>query len=264
MSMSLSLYFVILGKSLPCDVYFLICEDVYALQQGILISLTRVIGKGVLRDLSSSLPVQETQENQEAAAQFVRGRDSAWLTGSLGGEGDPFRLTGSEGSWQEFPFPETGTYICKLSSHVTARALRGKRRASGAFVQTPLSPLFLSLSEVLPVVTCTCIVPPMRWQYIILPKVIPYNFTSTVMSQDFSNRFIAKLDILGINITPSLSLLSASFFQSPSMAFLAINFIFLLSFYIIFYIFCISFLFLLMQNCFIIPLILAVFFHPEL
>lgn len=84
------------------------------------------------------------------------------------------------------------------------------------------------------------------------------------MSQDYTNRFIDKLGILGISITPSLSLLSASFLQPPSIAFLAIKFIFLLSFYIIFYIFLISFLFLLMQNGFIIPLILAVFFHPEL
>lgn len=83
------------------------------------------------------------------------------------------------------------------------------------------------------------------------------------MSQDYTNRFIDKLGILGISITPSLSLLSASFLQPPSIAFLAIKFIFLLSFYIIFYIFLI-FLFLLMQNGFIIPLILAVFFHPEL
>lgn len=55
-----SLYFGILGKPLPCEVYFIICEDVYALQQGILISLTGVIGRGILRDLRSSLPVQET------------------------------------------------------------------------------------------------------------------------------------------------------------------------------------------------------------
>lgn len=194
----------------------------------------------------------------------MRGRDPAWLTGSLGREGDPFRLTGSKGSWQKFTFPETGTYICKLSSHVSANALGRKRRASGTLVQTPLSPFFLSVSEVLQVVMCTCIEPPMRWQYIILPKVIPYNFTSTLMSQDYTNRFIDKLGILGISITPSLSLLSASFLQPPSIAFLAIKFIFLLSFYIIFYIFLISILFLLMQNCFIIPLILAVFFYPEL
>lgn len=98
-------------------------------------------------------------------------------------------------------------------------------------------PLFLSLSEVLPVVTCTWIVPPMRWQYIVPPEAIPYNFTSTLMSQDFTNRFIPRLDIFRINITQSLSLLSAASFQSPSVAFLAIYFIFLLSFYIIFYIF---------------------------
>lgn len=105
----------------------------------------------------------------------------------------------------------------------------------------PLSPLFLSLSKVLPVVTCTCIVPPMGQQYIILPKVSHYNFTSASMRLNFTNRLIAKLDILGISITPSLSLLSALLFQSPSITFLTINFIFLLSFCAIIYIFCISF-----------------------
>lgn len=54
------LYFVTLGKPLTFEVYFLICEDVYTLQQGIFISLTGVIGRGIFRDLSSSLPIQET------------------------------------------------------------------------------------------------------------------------------------------------------------------------------------------------------------
>lgn len=61
------------------------------------------------------------------------------------------------------------------------------------------------------------------------------------MRLNFSNGFITKFDILGISITPSLSLLSAPLFQSPSITLLAINFIFLLSFYTIIYIFCISF-----------------------
>lgn len=61
------------------------------------------------------------------------------------------------------------------------------------------------------------------------------------MRLNFTNRFIAKFDALGISISPSLSLLSAPLFQSPSITFLAINLIFLLLFYTIIYIFCISF-----------------------
>lgn len=61
------------------------------------------------------------------------------------------------------------------------------------------------------------------------------------MRLNFTNRFIAKLDILGISISPSLFLLSALLFQASSITLLAINSIILLSFYTIIYIFCISF-----------------------
>lgn len=204
--------------------------------QGILPLMAGVTGRGILRDLSQS----KRHKNMRQPL-LMRGRDLVWLTGSLGEERDPFRLTGHKGTWQAFRFPETGTYICKFSPHAAVSVLEGKRRTLGVLIQTPLSPPFLSLRKVLPVVTRTCIVPPMRWQYIILPRLKCYNFTSALMRLNFTNRFIAKLDILRISITPSLSLLSAPLFQAPSVTFLAINFIFLLSFYTIIYIFCISF-----------------------
>lgn len=53
------LHFVILGKLWTCEVYFLICEDDCSLWSRHSSSDGRS-NRGILRDLSSSLPIQET------------------------------------------------------------------------------------------------------------------------------------------------------------------------------------------------------------